>query len=148
MACAICIDDQYLWVSNQRRNTLVSFAIQVGGDLASSDLERQMVETLRKSDDIGFAETGGDLILEAVFLSIGEKKFWAKCFHNVARRIFLRELGNQEIQFWQSSAIGDAYVIARMLTSAVQKDEIGWHPADENSVEAKEFYASALRIKA
>jgi hypothetical protein len=40
------------------------------------------------------------------------------------------------INYCQSSAIGDAYIIARMLKRAVQEVELGWHPNTENIREA------------
>jgi hypothetical protein len=40
------------------------------------------------------------------------------------------------ITYWQSSAIGDAYIIVWMLKRAVQCIEPGWHPNTENIREA------------
>jgi hypothetical protein len=45
-------------------------------------------------------------------------------FRDVSRRIFLGQLASHEVTFWQSRAIGNACVIARMLTRAVH--HAGW----------------------
>lgn len=78
---------------------------------------------------------GADFELDARFGTVGEKKFWACVFFEVAHRIFMRRLGDQGSTSWQSGAIGDAYVVARMLTRAVQRSEPGWHPEAQGSAE-------------
>jgi hypothetical protein len=78
--------------------------------------------------------------LDEQFPSVEEKKFWARVYHDVARRISLRQLGNHEVTFWQSSAIGDAYIIARMLTRAVQGVDNAWRPDTENVREGDSYY--------
>jgi hypothetical protein len=138
MGGMISLKDQFLWVSNQRLSTLLDFALQVSEEAVRSDEERGWFERLRQFESESWP--GIDFDLDEQFPTVEEKKFWAPVFHNVARRIFLRQLGNQEITFWQSSAIGDAYIIARMLTRAVQEVELGWASESENSREAAEFY--------
>jgi len=98
----ISLKDQFLWVSNQRLGTLIAFALQVGGELAHSDAERGWVNKLRTF----------------------ENEAWPGIVFELDERIFIRQLGNHEVTFWQSSAIGDAYVTARMLTRAVQEIEL------------------------
>ncbi len=69
-------------------------------------------------------------------------------FHVVARRVFLRTLGNQDDQTWQPSMIGDAYVVARMLTRAVQlpSRRLGTLlPEDPNETDA--YTNGPLRIR-
>jgi hypothetical protein len=48
---------------------------------------------------------------------------------------------------WQSSAIGDAYITARMLTRAVQEVEGAWHPDTEDSREAEARYSGQINIR-
>jgi hypothetical protein len=85
--------------------------------------------------------------LDARYPTIEEKKFWARVFHDVARRIFLRQLGNHEVTHWQSSAIGDAYVTARMLTRAVQEIEQAWHPETENARDADALNLGRINVR-
>jgi len=130
VASEISWQDQFLWVANKRLSALLAFALKVGGESAQSQLEGGWVESLRRFDAEAWPGIGFDL--DERFPSVEEKKFWARVFHDVARRIFLRQLGNQDVSSWQSSSIGDAYVAARMLTRAVQEVESAWHPDTEN----------------
>jgi hypothetical protein len=59
----------------------------------------------------------------------------------------LRQLGNQEVTFWQSSAIGDAYVTARMLRWAVCEVENAWAPDTENSRDADDYDSGRINIQ-
>lgn len=145
MATEISLNDQFLWVSNQRLASLLSFALVVGSETAGLDAERGWVEKLRHFEEQAWPGIGFDL--NEQFPDIEEKKFWTRVFIDVARRIFLRQLGNQEVTFWQSSAIGDAYVTARMLMRAVQESEIAWHPDTEDSREAGAFDDGKLNIR-
>ena len=137
MSSEISYKGQSVWVSNRRLSTLTTFALQVGGESAQSDVEREWVNKLRKFDEQAWP--GIDFDLEERFPSLEEKKFWARIYQDIARRIFLRQLGNQEVTFWQSSAIGDAYAIARMLTRAVQEVDRAWHATSENHQEGDAF---------
>jgi uncharacterized protein (TIGR02996 family) len=130
----ISLKDQSLWVSNQRLSTLIAFALQVGEETARSDDERSWVAKLMRFADEAWPGIGFDL--EERFPTAGEKTFWARVFHDIGRRIYLRQLGNQADTFWHSSAIGDAYATARMLTRAVLEDEAAWHTETENTREA------------
>jgi hypothetical protein len=141
----ISLKDQYLWVSNNRLFTLIEFALQVGGEMARSDAERGCVEKLRRF--YGQAWPGIGFDLDERFQTVEEKKFWARVFHDVARRIFLRQLGKHEVTFWQSSAIGDAYVTARMLTRAAHEVENAWSLDTENSREADAYYTGRINIR-
>jgi hypothetical protein len=138
--------DQFLWVSNQRFSTLLDFAREVGGEVARSDQERHYVERLRR-----FAEEeawpGIDFDLEKRFPGVAEKKFWAGVFHDLGRRIFLRQIGHHDATSWQSSAIGDAYIVARMLTRAVQEEGEVWDPDTANQREAEEDHGSRINVR-
>jgi hypothetical protein len=137
--------DQYLWVSNHRFTTLLAFALEVGSESARSEDERRYVDRLREFGQQAWPGISFDL--NERFPEIAEKKFWAGIFHDVARRIFLRKIGNHEVAFWQTSAIGDAYVVARMLTAAVQAKELGWHPETENLREAEAFHSGGTNLR-
>lgn len=140
MASDISIGEQYLSVANRRLSSLITFVLEVAADAAATEQEKGYVAKLKHWDEkeqwpgCGFA-------LHERFPTVDEKKFWSRCFFNVARSIFRREIGNQDSQFWQCAAIGDAYVTARMLTSAVQKDTgTSWHPDTDDNADAQAYY--------
>lgn len=145
MASCIKLGDQFLWVSNRRLSALIDFACEVGGELASDDSEKDHVARLQEFEATAFPGINFDL--DDVFSTLIEKKWWARAFHLVARRIFLRELGNQASQTWQPSAIGDAYVVARMLTRAVQEVEQGWHPSVDDPTDAPAYTSGPIRVR-
>jgi hypothetical protein len=141
----ISLGDQYLWVSNQRFSALLAFALQVGGEAARTDEQRRYVDRLRQFEGQAWPGIGFDL--EEQFPEVAEKKWWASIFHDVARQIFLRRIGHHDVTFWQTSAIGDAYVVARMLTSAVQAVEGAWYPETENTRESEGYHAGRINIR-
>ena len=47
MSSDISLKDQFLWVSNQRLSSLITFALQVGEEMARAAEERDWVEKLR-----------------------------------------------------------------------------------------------------
>jgi hypothetical protein len=144
LASDISLGDQFLWVSNQRLGSLIDFAIELATQRAR---DHEFVHRLRKFRDEEYFP-GCSFDLAARFPTLEERKFWAACFHDVARRIFLRLLGNHEVSFWQASAIGDAYVVARMLTRSVQETELGWHPATEDAAEAEAYRSGGVNLRA
>jgi len=125
MSTCISSREQYVWVSNKRFNTLILFAIEVGQKMASTELEQSFVQSLQETykNFIG----GFDFEMENEFTSLDEKKFWARIFSDVASSIFRREIGNQSVFDWQPSAIGDAYILSRLLLAAIREEELGWH---------------------
>lgn len=140
MASEISIDEQYLWVSNQRLSSLITFVLAVATAAANTAQERDYVAKLRLWDEKEHWP-GCGFDLHERFPTVEEKKFWSRCFFNVARRIFRREIGNQDILFWQCGAIGDAYISARMLTCAIQRETgTSWHPDAEDTADAQEYY--------
>ncbi len=131
LASDISYKEQYFWVANRRLSTLIAFALEVGQQKAATREETELVACLRKEEH----ETlfpGCSFDLSERFPTLASKKFWARIFYDVARRIFLRQLGNQEIDCWQASAIGDAYLIARMLTHAIRDEEPNWIALSED----------------
>jgi hypothetical protein len=145
LSSCISVKDQFLWVSNQRLSSLITFALQVGEEMARAAEERSWVEKLRQF--AGQAWPGIDFDLEERFPNVEEKKFWTRVYHNVDQGIFLHQLGNHEVTNWQASAIGDAYVIARMLTRAVQEVETAWHPDKEHCREDDGDDARQINIR-
>lgn len=143
MASAIVLDGETLFVANQRFATLLEFAVEVGGQVARSDAERGYVRALEVF--LEHAYPGIDLDLAAQFPTLAEQKLWAVVFHEVARRVFLRTLGNHRVTHWQTSFIGQAYAVAQMLARAVQTEEPGWCPPTGDDEEAAAEGASGVR---
>lgn len=122
MSINIELRDQFISVSNQRFNTLLSFVLDVAGSTSATAEEREYLCRLtRWYEQEHFP--GCIFDMDELFPTPEEKRFWARCFQDVARRMFLRELGNHGIDDWQPSAIGDAYITSRVLMSAVYADE-------------------------
>jgi len=110
MSSDICMGEQFVWVSNMELHRLIAFALEIAPARAETPEHRDFIVRLREFyDEQYFPGCSFDLIER--FPTIQERKFWAGCFHDVARRIFLRELGSHDISFWQSATIGDAYII-------------------------------------
>lgn len=145
MSSSIALGEQFLWVSNRRLSTLVSFACDVGRELATAEPETAFVSRLQEFSDTSYP--GIDFDIDEVFASLPEKKWWAGFFHRVAHRIYRDRLGNQDDQTWQPSAIGDAYVVARMLTRAVQEVEGGWSPSIDEPADAAAYTSGPIRVR-
>jgi len=145
MASAIKYHDQFFYVSNQRFSSLIEFGLEVGEKAAETDAERSYVAKLRERF-AGFYP-GYDLAIEREFPSRDERKFWARVFFDLAHLIFRREVGNHEVTFWQYSAVGDAYLLGRMITRSVQEEELGWHPKTMASIEADAFHQKGVNVK-
>ena len=127
MSSSIYYENETLWVSNARFRTLIEFALEVGQKSAASPEEKAFVQKLREENDT-ILFNGCDFDLNERFATVASRKFWAKVFFEIGRQIFLRQIGNQEIDTWQTSAICDAHSIGRILVRAVQKGEMGWYP--------------------
>jgi hypothetical protein len=121
MTTFIIMGDQQLVVSNRRFFAHISFAQEVAVELAETDQQKCFVSDFKRWWDTEFFN-GFDFDLDHVFPSIDQKKFWAICFQELAHRIYRREIGNQDDQTWQPTAIGDAYMTSRMLVDAVSKE--------------------------
>lgn len=126
--------DQYVWVSNRAMIAVFDFGEEVGCATARDEIEESLGRSLKSRREQWF--NGCDVDLETLFPLDQEKRLWARVFNDVARRIFLRKLGTNSLTFWQSDMIGIAQSIAKWLTTAVQLEEMGWHPDTENSREA------------
>lgn len=145
MASRISYQDQFFYVSNQRFHSLVEFGLEIGQKSAATETERAFVAGLRARSDAFFP--GYDLAIEREFPSREERKFWARVFFDLAYLIFRREVGAQDTTFWQYSAVGDAYLLGRMITRSVQEEEQGWSPKTMAAVEAEAFYQRGVNVR-
>lgn len=139
MTSEILWQNQSIWVANMVLDRLLDFAEEVGRATAKNPSEAAAVEKLVAWRANSYFP-GSSLDLNEVFPETDDKKMWARCFSDVARRIFLRSLGMQESNFWQSETIAVAYLIGRWLTTAVQSDEL-WQPDTEDAKEASAWYS-------
>ena len=139
MASAVEWNDQRVFVSNMVLDRLLDFAEEMGRATAKNAEENATVEKLVAWRASSYFP-GVHFDLNEVFPTIDEKKLWARCFHDVARRVFLRSLGKHEATFWQSETIAVAYMIGRWMTTAVQADE-RWWPDTEDSSESSAWYS-------
>lgn len=138
MAGIVRLGEQSISVSSNVLVSLVEFALEVGERLAENDEQRACLHKLREYRQA--MAPGSDLDVESLFPDTRQKKFWALVFHEVARRIFLRELGNQTVTFWQTGCIANSFVIARSLVQSVRKVEPKWTPATSDAREAEQFW--------
>ena len=145
MASCVSYKEQFIYVSNQRFGTLIELALEVGQKTAESDTDRAFVACLREKNESFFP--GFDFAMETEFPSLEERKFWARVFYDLSYKIFRREIGNQDVSFWQYSAIGDAYLIGRILTKSVQEQELAWHPRTLATLESEIFYSGGVNVR-
>jgi len=82
MSTCISFREQYVWVSNKRFNTLMLFAIEVGQNMASTELEQSFVQSLQETYKNFMG--GFDFEMENEFTSLDKKKFWSCIFSDVA----------------------------------------------------------------
>ena len=145
MASRISYRDQFFYVSNQRFNLLIDFALQIATRSATSDVEQQFASTLNAKTPNFYP--GYDFAIEDEFPSRDERKFWARIFFDLSHLIFTRAIANQDVSFWQASACGDAYLLGRILTRSVQEEELGWHPKTIASLEADAFHQKGTNVR-
>jgi hypothetical protein len=146
LASDICYKDQYFWVANSRLSTLIEFALEVGQNLASTPQEAELVARLRRDEDEDLFP-GCSFDLGERFPTLPSKMFWARVFREVAHQIFLRQLGNEEIDSWQASTIGDACLIDHMLTHAVRVEESHCLPPGVDAQTAEEDGHGPIKIR-
>lgn len=123
MSTDISYKGESFWVSNQRLSTLIAFAIELGDGLAVSSEEKAFVQRLRDAKQSGELFPGCSFDLHERFPTVAAKRFWSHVFREVSQGVFLRRVGNHEIDTWQAAAICDSQLIARMLTNAVRAAE-------------------------
>lgn len=145
MASRISYQDQFFYVSNSRFDALVDFGSEVGERTAISDEEKSYI--LRLKERKANFYPGYDLAIETEFPSKEERKFWARVFYDLAHLIFCRQIGNQDTTFWQYSAIGDAYLLGRMIARSVQEEEQAWQPKTIAGVEAEAYLQKGVNVR-
>lgn len=140
MSSEICFEDQSFCVSNKTLVLLVELVVEAGRDTQSTPAEKEYVDRL----DHWIQEeywSGLDLDLNEEFPTVDEKKFWAKCFFDLGRKIYLREIGDHTIDFWQAAITGVAFVTGRMLCDAVRKQSgQSWSPETEDGKSFRAYY--------
>jgi hypothetical protein len=128
LSSIIFYKDDGLYISNQRFSTILAIALEVGDSIARDSEEGAFVQQLRGWTESEFFN-GCDFDLGERFSTTASRKFWATVFFEVARRIFLRKLGNQETDSWQPSAICDTHSIGRLLVRAEgEQTDASEHP--------------------
>lgn len=139
MSSAFLFQDQFYNVSNNRFVGLIDDGLMVGERTAETDTERSYVSVLERRSE-GFFP-GCDLVIDEAFSSLDERKFWARVYFDVAYLTFQREITGGY------SFVGDAYILARMITRSVQEEERGWFP--ERTLERLEAdpYKKGFKIK-
>ncbi|MBN9689105.1 MAG: hypothetical protein J0M24_02610 [Verrucomicrobia bacterium] len=145
MASCISYQDQFFHVSNQRFYSLIAFGLEAAQRTAQTDAERSFISTLKQSSDAFYP--GYDFAIEREFSCRDERKFWARVFFDLAHLIFCREIGNRDVSFWQSSAVGDAYLFGRLITRSVQEEENAWQPKTMASIEADAFQKKGVNVR-
>ena len=145
MSSAFFYKDQFFYVSNAMFSALIDWGLEVGTTEAKSEKERHYVETLRQKTETFFP--GYDLIIEEDFSELDERKFWARIFFDLAYMIFQRKIGPPDVDFWMYSAIGNAYLLGRMITRSVQEQELAWHPETQAKLDAEIFSKRGLNVR-
>ena len=125
MTSALKYKDYIFFVANMRFSSLIGLALDVGQTMASNAEEESFCIDLAYKNENKFFN-GYSFSIEKEFPQIAQQKFWAKVFHELAQRVFLRQIGNQEIEYWQASFIGDCHLIVRLLLEAIRTHEPGW----------------------
>lgn len=138
MSSRIAYQDQFFYVSNSSFGALIEFGLEVAQKSSETETERDYVSNLRERTNTFYP--GYDLVIEREFPSRDERKFWARVFFDLSHSIFCREVGKHDVNFWQSSMIGDAYLLGRIITRSVQEEEQGWHPKTKASIETEIFH--------
>jgi hypothetical protein len=144
-ASAFRYHDQFFYVSNRMFFRLIELGLDVGQKVAGTDEGKAYVSGLRERSASFYP--GYDLVVEREFQSREERKFWARVYFDLVYLIFRREIGQHDVTFWQHSTIGDAYLLARMITRSVQEEEVAWHPKTMAGIESEEFYSKGVDVK-
>lgn len=131
MASIVYFGEVRVLLNNMQFGRMIDFAIEVGTEIAQSPYEHECVVELSRRSEAFWP--GIDIDLASDFPMLAQRKFWARCFHDVARRIFIRKLGNHDVDFWQATAIHQARALGDLFVDAVRKDEPGFLPDGEDA---------------
>jgi hypothetical protein len=128
MASGISYRDRDVWLSNQSFHKLIHLALEMANQLSSSEVELREVARLAEMRDSGQLWTGRVLFVEDDFPGLEERKFWAKVFREVAQSIFLREVGEYDVESWQAEMIQKSMNMSDHFVEAVRENEKLWVP--------------------
>ena len=140
MSSSISYKDDCLWISNMGFRTVFDFAIEVGRKTVCSPEQINFVDELeRQSEEVFYSGIHVDLAEQ--FPDLAEKKFWCRVFFDTARAVFMREIGNQEIDFWQTDKIYLLQYVARMLLKAVEDAmNARWSPTTKDGMMSNRYH--------
>ncbi|MCE5229889.1 hypothetical protein LLG95_09870 [bacterium] len=120
-------EDRFFYVSSRRFADLLVYGVFVALKTANDDRERAWANRLRESiPDLCQRDA---LTLETDFLSVDERKFWARVFDDLAYLAFRHEIGADDPGFNDYTAVADASLLAFFTLASVpwqEKDD--WHP--------------------
>ena len=103
-----------MFVSNKRFTSLISFAIQIASELATSSRETDYVAALNEAEAAMLP--GYDLSIDEDFPSVDERLFWSKVFAEVAVRLAAGTVGSTNPPHeWRESATADAMAVSQLL---------------------------------
>ncbi len=120
MAGSFTCGTQYFYQSNARCHTMVVGVIEVGREIAISDLQRAWADELEHWWNTE-AWNGIDIHLEALFPKVEQQRFWAQSFDALAWKCFHRRWGNQDNETWQVGFIFGCHAVSLILTHLVWK---------------------------
>lgn len=138
MASCINFKEQRLFLNNMSFARMMEFVLQVAEATARSAEERELVAAFKKRSEDFWPGIGLDV--ETDFPTVAERKFWARCFHDLARWIFLRKIGKHEVDFWQAADIHTAYAIGNFFMYAAREYDSSFWPDSEDSQLTRAFY--------
>jgi hypothetical protein len=109
---------KYLSVQNRRGSAIMNLALQVGserrGDIANPD----EIDRVKQWMEAWYP--GIHIDMASLFPTLESRRFWAGVFLDVGAKIFRRELGDQNVNFWQARGIYHVMTLAEMLLQMIQ----------------------------
>jgi hypothetical protein len=142
MASDVHFGDLHVWLNNLHFSRMLDFALEVGARTARSPEEQTFVANLKSHSETFWP--GIHLDVACDFPTVTERKFWARCFQDVARWIFLRQVGVHTADFWQASAIHHAHALADVFIQAAREYDPSFYPESEDSRLQQEAYNSPV----
>jgi len=127
MAGAFTCGSQYFYQSNVRCRIMIEGAIEVGREIAVSDVQRAWTDKLEHWWNTE-SWPGIDIHLQESFPEVEQQRFWSQAFHALAWKCFYRRWGNQENETWQVGFIFGCHAVSLMLASLVWKVDRFWYP--------------------
>ena len=132
MGCFIVYKDDSIMYNNHQFYSSFKMAIEYANGLEESVVSPY----LEKMSEL--IEYRHHIQIEKDF-NIDESKFWAKIFHDVARKIFEKKIGVHEYNFWQTSRIFQLYGTGNLFEKAVREVESNWISDSIDNREYEEY---------